>query len=215
MSSISLAERSVNVPDFEHMGQAGKLCSRCKQWKPRDGFNRRTVASDGLQSWCKRCMAVAAGRSPITPVKPLGSRGVSIRAGWGVSAPAPAAPAPAPVVAAPAPVAVEVAAPAREEVPVELVEAARSTLGKLTLGEYLTLEEAPSVWIGPGGVSVMASPGAGGVEYAVLTPHGDAPGFRTDRDAAHYIAGLLADKHAARPGVALEGVMVYGGGKRS
>jgi hypothetical protein len=117
----------------------------------------------------------------------------------------PGEPAPAP---APAPA-------AREEEAVELVEPARSTMGRIALGEYMALEEAPSVWIGPAGVSVMASPGAGGVEYAVLTPHGDGPPFRTDREQAHYIAGLLADKHAARPGVALEGVMVYGGGKRS
>lgn len=172
----------------------------------------------------------------------MGARGVKVHAGWAVDTimrPMPAsypaasastvppgaldrspaapmlvveAPPAAPVSEESAPVA---AAVERRAEPMEMVEPSRSTMGRISLGEYMALEEAPSVWIGPAGVSVMATPGAaGGPEYAVLTPYGDAPGFRTDREAAHYIAGLLVDRHAAMPGAALEGVMVHGGGAR-
>lgn len=32
-----------------------KQCSRCKQEKPYDAFNRKTESADGYSSWCRQC----------------------------------------------------------------------------------------------------------------------------------------------------------------
>jgi hypothetical protein len=34
---------------------AEKRCSRCRQWKPRDMFNRRSNAPDGFDGRCRVC----------------------------------------------------------------------------------------------------------------------------------------------------------------
>lgn len=38
---------------------APKRCARCQREKPRDLFNRKAAAPDGLQPYCKRCQRAA------------------------------------------------------------------------------------------------------------------------------------------------------------
>lgn len=40
-----------------------KRCSRCRGTKPVSEFSPRKDARDGLQYWCKVCMAAAVARS--------------------------------------------------------------------------------------------------------------------------------------------------------
>lgn len=36
-----------------------KMCTKCEKQKDQDQFNKRSRATDGLQSWCKRCSSAA------------------------------------------------------------------------------------------------------------------------------------------------------------
>lgn len=38
---------------------SGKVCTRCKKWKPADEFGRRNDRKCGLRSWCKKCTTEA------------------------------------------------------------------------------------------------------------------------------------------------------------
>lgn len=40
----------------------GKVCPRCKVWKPREGFHKTRSKKDGLQSHCKGCGTASNGR---------------------------------------------------------------------------------------------------------------------------------------------------------
>ncbi|MCX5638913.1 MAG: hypothetical protein NTX52_14650 [Planctomycetota bacterium] len=44
-------------------GVKQKRCSKCKQWKPDDGFHRSRSSKDGLGVWCKKCAREAACKS--------------------------------------------------------------------------------------------------------------------------------------------------------
>lgn len=39
----------------------GKVCPRCKVWKPRAGFHKTKAKKDGLQAHCKDCGAASNG----------------------------------------------------------------------------------------------------------------------------------------------------------
>jgi hypothetical protein len=244
MSLVRLEDRRVDTPAFTNHNVSAdrapvKWCIRCRKTIPlnRDYWYKDASSDDGWMGHCKACHKRPSPNGRYfngvhaAKLRALGSHGVTVRAGHGVvSAPAPvtriapvppAAPAENPAPAAP----VRPYDPRKEtkeerpveregEQTVELVDASRSFMGKTTLGEYMSLEEAPSVWVGPAGVSVMATRGQAGVEYSVVTPFGDAPSFATTRDAAHYIVGLLVDKHALSSGAALEGVMLVAGSRR-
>lgn len=57
-------------------GRGVKRCSSCYQDKPATEFFRCEAAADGLQAWCKRCMAhyQATYRRTYTPPRPAATR---------------------------------------------------------------------------------------------------------------------------------------------
>lgn len=138
-------------------------------------------------------------------VKQFGSHGVTVRPGWGVVTPMASATRQQPMPEPPAQVE-EDAAPRPERVSTTALAASDE---RVTLADYFTLAEVPSVWIGPGHLCVMAYAVGEKSYYRLLSPHGDAPSFPVDHATAAYIMRLLTAQHGTSPEDFL-GIMAYG-----
>lgn len=44
-----------STPPQTAPSNARKMCTKCKEKLPFDGFYRKAQSSDGLQHWCKKC----------------------------------------------------------------------------------------------------------------------------------------------------------------
>ncbi len=222
--TIALAERRLDVPDF---GQTAprKRCSHCAQEKPRaTDFHRNRIMHDGYMPICKLCFSEIQLRGGAAAIKkrleragrakpaPIGQRGIRVVAGVGEvrereraqektpppqqphPAPQPAPSAPLPPAAVVAPQVTPHASSARHVVQGEV----------LSLADYLTLAQVPSVWVSDA-LAVLLTGTSDAPEVRILTADGDGPTFAIPLSGVEYVCRLIAKAS----GATLDGRMMY------
>lgn len=238
MVAGTLEERRDDAPGERRK----KRCVKCKRFKWMDeDFWTDNSRPDGRSIYCKACRSDMRRGTPavssMPSLAPETTQGtapkpqVSIHAGWGTRIELPGATGAdwKDQLGQEHEQADEVEAGAELDSLPDLLSRGRASLDELvqdggatfpavTLDDFLNLEHAPAVWVGPAGVSVMASsntgPGftRGAIAYNVLTPGGEGPGFTVDAVMARYLVELLARLRLGVAGVTAPlGVMVYGG----